>query len=213
MRKKLLLAAALIAGVASGAAAQEPIKFGVRAGLNVDNMSKDMELDSKIGFHLGAFADVPLQKLAPTAPEWLYGQVGLFLSTKGGKNEEKKGAKTYTYAVSMYYIEIPITASAKFTLTDDINLRLNFGPNLGFGVSGTYEHPDYSDPDKQAETKVFDKKGMDGSSFRFGLDFGGGIEYKQIYVGLNYDLGLTNIFDGKGDSKVSSFGISVGYKF
>jgi hypothetical protein len=209
--KKFILFAALAAGAMATAAAQEPIKFGARAGLNVDNMS---DLDSKVGFHLGGVADIPLATYAPTLPEWFYFQPGLYLSTKGGKKEKSSSGVTATSTISLYYVELPLLASVKFTLTDDIKVRAHFGPSIGVALSGKSKFKATGGGQTESEEDDIFGEGSKAGRFRFGLDFGAGVEYKQLYFGLGYDLGLTNI-DSEGDdaSKVSTFGISVGYKF
>ncbi|MDR1343693.1 MAG: PorT family protein [Prevotellaceae bacterium] len=228
MRKKLLLVATLIAGVAYGAAAQEPIKLGVRAGLNFDNQTSKFDSnsktgDSKVGFHLGGIADVPLANYAPSLPAWLYFQPGLYLTTKGTKSSEtdegydsqgRTFEVKYTNTTSLYYLEVPLRALAKFTLTDDIKVNVNFGPAIGVAVSGKEKSEKSGGGQSGTETvNIFDDK--DTGRFHFGLDFGGGIEYKQFYVGLGYDLGLSNMYTGDGDYSVknSTFSINLGYSF
>jgi hypothetical protein len=205
MRKQFLLAAALTAGVTFGAAAQTSIQFGARAGFNIDNMS---DYDSKVGFHLGGVVDVPLHTYAPALPKWLHAQTGLFLTTKGGTEETNLFGTSVRQTVSLYYLEMPIQASAKCPLTNNVNLRVNFGPSLGLALSGKWK---MSGGGQSQNADIFDND--DASRFRFGLDFGAGIEYKQLYFGLGYDLGLTDVTGGNNDSKVSTLGISVGYNF
>ncbi|MDR2813844.1 MAG: PorT family protein [Prevotellaceae bacterium] len=214
MRKKFILFAALAAGTITGAAAQEPITFGARAGLNFDSQklssgSKSETSDSKVGFHLGAVADVPLANFAPSLPAWLYVQPGLYLTSKGSK----WSGDSRTTTTSLYYLELPLLASVKYPLAGDINVRAHFGPSIGFAVSGKEKWERTSNGQKTSgESDVFDG---DYSWFHFGLAFGAGVEYKQFYLGLGYDLGLSNMDTGEGDDSLKNrtFGVSLGYNF
>jgi hypothetical protein len=221
MRKKLLLVAALIAGVASGAAAQEPIKFGVRAGLNFDNQtesrggSSSTSLGSKAGFHLGGIADIPLASFAASLPEWLYVQPGLYLTTKGAKDSQSSSGYSAEYTRSLYYLEVPIRALAKFPITDDIKVGVNFGPAIGVALSGKDKQEMTSGGVTTPSSGNTFKKGNNMGRFHFGLDFGAGVYYRQFYLGLNYDLGLSNMYTGSGNYSLKNrtFSISIGYSF
>jgi hypothetical protein len=198
MKTKILLFA-LAVTVTVGAAAQTPITFGVRAGLNFDNQSGGGEsADSKVGFHVGGIADIPLTNLAASLPEWFYLQPGLYLTTKGSKVGEA--------TISLYYLELPVLASAKFPLTGDINLRVHFGPSFGFAVSGKYKETE----DGETESHDIFGEGSDASRFNFGLVFGAGVEYSKFYAGLGYNLGLSSVSEKE---KNSTFGITLGYNF
>ena len=67
-----------------------------------------------------------------------------------------------------------------------------------------------------------DKEKGDLKRFDFGLSFGTGVSFDKFYVGLKYDLGLSNIGekdrwykgeDDKAKIKTGNFAISVGYNF
>ena len=79
--KKFLMTLA-VACFALTASAQEKgdFRFGVTAGMNVSNIT-DMEMDSRIGFHVGAKAEYNIT-------DNLYGNAALLFSQKGNKNEE-----------------------------------------------------------------------------------------------------------------------------
>jgi hypothetical protein len=191
--KKTILLFALAVIVTAGVAAQDTdaITFGVRAGVNFDNQSADgRSADSKVGFHVGAVADIPTTKLAASLPSWFYLQPGLYLTSKGSKVDGE--------TTGLYYLEVPVKASGKIALTDAINLRAHFGPSFAFAVSG-----------KAGDQDIFGE-GSDAKRFQFGLVFGAGVEFGKFYAGLGYDLGLTAVY---GKVKNSTFAISLGYNF
>lgn len=217
--KKIFLFAALAAGTITGAAAQEPITFGARAGLNFDSQkqsagNESKTLGNKAGFHLGAVADVPLASYVPSLPAWFYFQPGLYLTTKGSKESNSGQGFSVTSTASLYYLELPLLASVKYPLTDDIKVRAHFGPSIGFAVSGKAKiETTGGGQTESTEGNYFESDNR--SRFHFGLGFGAGVDYKQFYLGLGYDLGLSNIHSGEGDFSNTNrtFGISLGYNF
>ena len=94
----------------------------------------------------------------------------------------------------------------------DGNLIVNFGPYLGYAISGKYKN-DIADTDIEFGSDDTDKyKPFDmGANIGFGYMLGGGLSVK-----FNAQLGLINI-KPEGDSdnliKNNGFGLSVGYRF
>jgi hypothetical protein len=196
--KKFILFAALVAGGASGAAAEESIRLGARAGLNFDSQKYSnsgiyMTSNNKVGFHLGAVVDVPLASYAPSLPGWLYAQPGLYLTTKGGKGT--------TATHNLYYLELPLLASVKVPLADDFRVRADFGPSIGFALSGKYKAGSVG-------ANMFDND--EARRLHAGLSFGAGVEYRQFYLGVGYNLGLSSIY-ANSSVKNRTFGVSLGY--
>lgn len=76
--KKILLSLVAVVMVIAGANAQTA--FGLRAGANLANVGGDEADDAKmkIGYHIGAYANIGLTDMFAIEP-------GLLLSTKGAK--------------------------------------------------------------------------------------------------------------------------------
>jgi hypothetical protein len=211
--KKIILFAALVVGVIANAAAKEPIKFGVRAGLNFDSQKLSYEdesetSDNKIGFHLGAVADIPY------GPSWLYFQPGVYISTKGGKSSESGYGSSAKSTTSLYYVEVLLRDVVKFSLTNDVNLQVNLGPSIGVALSGKEKiEATGGGLTGAVEGDVFDNDDM--SRFHIGLNFGAGVEIKHFYLGLGYDLGLLSMYSGDEDISLTNrtLSVSLGYKF
>jgi hypothetical protein len=190
-----------------------------------------------IGFSVSAVADIQLI-------EFLYFQPGLMFSRKGGSmeneyeevergNTEKEKEET---TVASYYIDLPLNFSLKGNLANELALRAHFGPYIGFGLFGEMESKSkrsYEDTERNysKKMKLFSKeKDCDEdyddevcseytmfSRFNFGIDFGVGIEYSNLYLGVSYNYGLTNLASKDREDKDKIYertlGIMLGYNF
>lgn len=213
MKSKVLLIALTTIVFSMGAKAQD-ITFGVRAGLNFQNLNgKDADgnqVDNKMktGINLGVNAEIPI------APDF-YVQPGLLFSTKGAKD---KTYRKVNYRLS--YLEIPINLLYKPELGDG-KLLLGFGPYLAVGVGGSYTNANGNKSDYTFTNK---RRSTDGGAFVKRMDLGGnllaGYELSsKLSFQLNAQLGMINInphFTDRSDKsniKNTGFGVSVGYRF
>jgi hypothetical protein len=216
VKKAIFLAVALAA--VSSTYAQES-RFGIRAGLNLASIEVDEKgapaYDNTIGFHVGIIADIGINEL-------FYFQPGLLFSAKGAEysNESytSSGIRTeYELTASAYYLEIPLMASVKMDINESLALRLNAGPYIGFGITGTIEeefkvpmYPQYNESDSE---NVFKKGGF--KRLDFGIAFGSGLEFQNFYIGVNYGIGLNDVSDGYTNADIYNrcLGITLGYNF
>ncbi len=199
--------------------------FGLRAGVNFQNITgKDedgnkLENDLLTGFNVGINAEIPL------APQF-YLQPGLLFTTKGAKSEDLILGQTIKGKINIYYVELPLNFLYKPMLGQG-RLLMGFGPYVALGVGGkvTYEgggsslsediefkkNVKLSDPDD-----VFYVRPMDaGANLLFGYQFA-----NKVSIQLNAQLGLTKInpeYEGasndRTDAKNTGFGVSLGYRF
>lgn len=230
MQKLLLFASALLiegGGYLSDIQAQDKVTWGIRGGLNISNIGgnikdddhwggDDVSFPAKVGFNLGVIADIELGKS-------FYLQPGFYYSNKGFKQKyeysedgyEEKSVEKY----GLNYFEIPILASYKLNINDNLRWEINAGPYIAIGIAGkskykeeATDYPDYSvnvPAFGTGETEVEDSEGdkydtTKGSlkRFDFGLQFGTGLTIKDhYYVGLRYDLGLLNTCDNAEDGQ------------
>lgn len=205
------------------------VKFGVRAGLNLANMTVkdlgDAKLKMNTSFHVGGIVEYSLAETFSI-------ESGLLLSEKGTKEEYSLslGSVTITGAgtISPLYLEIPINALYKVDL-GSAKLHLFAGPYIGIGIGGKakIEYTATGLPsdvtlsslgieDESADIKFGTEDDSDLKGTDFGLNIGAGIEIKNLLVRAQYGLGLSNL-DPKGlsvnDTKNRVIGISLGYMF
>jgi len=183
------------------------VKYGVKAGLNLANISEKSSLGSenegktsKIGFHFGGTAEFP-------ASEAVSVQTGLLFSSKGYKIS-LEGASG---SMNVNYLEIPINTIYKIEIGSS-KLCLSAGPYLAYAVSGSAKLGDLELDVNIGSDDTDTFKALD-----YGLNIGAGVELNdKITIGLQYGIGLANIssYTGYGSSaKNNVFGISVGYMF
>lgn len=199
-RKTLLTLAAILAfGITAGAQG-----LGVNAGVNFFNQTRKSngnkvdDLKMLTGFHIGVDYEIGV------APDFYFAP-GLQFSTKG-TNVDFVDTKAV-----MNYFEVPLNLVYK-PLLGDGNLIVNFGPYLGYAISGKYKN-DIADTDIEFGSDDTDNyKPFDmGANIGFGYQLGMGLSFK-----LNAQLGLINILpDGDSDNLVKNngFAFSVGYRF
>lgn len=204
------------------------ISFGVRAGMNISSMGGDFkktfsestDLNSKVGFNIGAIVDIPVWKE-------LYVQPGLFFTTKGAKSKfaesNEEDGETFKYeekgTFNAMYLEIPILLSYRFNLNENIKWHINFGPYIALGIGGKAKFENTENEEKE-EADFFGKSEDSFGFNRFdaGLSFGTGLSFKHYYIGLQYELGLTNAankdyWGEKTSIKMNNLAISLGYNF
>ncbi len=178
----------------------QPITFGIRGGINwaKQNVSYDgysFSPKNNVGFNVGVSVDIPMF-------ESLYLQSGLYYTVKGYKLEEDG----YTEKATPSYLELPILASYRYNFSDFTQLQINFGPYIAYGIAGKYKWDDGDD-----DIDYFDD---DIKRFDAGLAIGAGMTFGHFFLGVNYDLGLTNILkESDGSLKNRCQSINVGYNF
>lgn len=224
--KYLLKTFAISALIALSFQTQAQIKFGVKAGLNVNNISQnfkdsDGEFGTKmrLAYNIGAITDFGLSDFVSL-------QTGLSLTSKGYSYdfkedlEEDENIDGYDRVI-LNYLEIPIHIAYKVN-----NFQIYAGPYLAFGIGGknkwdykyTYDGDSESDKDEYKLNPIFGKVKEgdlgddDGaySAFDYGLDFGFGYQAGSILINAGYSLGLGNINPGYegGDYDPKDFKIS-----
>lgn len=183
--------------------ADQPVTFGIRGGVNFAKQTAssdgyDFSAKNNVGFNVGVCVDIPLL-------ESLYLQSGLYYTVKGYKIEEGSEKEKATPS----YLEIPILASYRYNFSNSTQLQINFGPYLAYGIAGKYK---WEYDSKNEDEKYFDDD--DIKKFDAGLAFGAGITFSHIFVGINYDLGLTNVWkDSDISLKNRCLSINLGYNF
>lgn len=213
--KTFLVAVALLIGVSANAQ-DKPLIFGVKAGMNLSNVSGDgaKGSDAKIGFNVGLTLDYALS-------QDLYLMTGLEFTMKGAKDEGSisEGGVSFTgkETSNPMYLQVPIHIGYKFAIADNTNLVLHVGPYIAYGIAGKYKLEGTGSVEGisgQIKPEVDFFSDNIAKRFDFGLGLGVGVEFGKFGVGLGYDLGLANISQNK-DAKLRNMNayLTVGYKF
>lgn len=203
MKKIIILAIGLFA--AGAANAQSPIRFGVKAGVNLPNIIKDdgnnnFKTKVNTGFNAGVTLDINLIKGIAFTPELLY-------STKGYKAETALGEFTQT----THFIDVPILASINIGGT---GLNLVAGPQVSFLLStknkfdsnfGTVEQEYNEDSDKF-------KKSLVGGVIGFRYDVNDKIDIHGRYA-LDFQKNNEDGTKRTPEYKNQVFSIGLGLKF
>ena len=208
MKKILLL---LLATLYLGGLRAQEVKLGVFTGMNISSPS---ELDSKLGFNIGAKGELQFQNN-------MYLELGLSLSSKGWKSKGYYDAttqETKTWKGTPYYLEIPLHLGYKVSVGENIKFLGSVGPYVGLGVFGksTYR---VESKNKVMKTTTSDNLFKDKLQERFdwGVGVNLGVEIHNHYqLSLGYNLGLKNIYKkekGQGDSKNRVLNVSFAYLF
>ncbi|WP_160137737.1 porin family protein [Chryseobacterium sp. c4a] len=194
--KKIFLGLALVVGTFSFAqktssnTASSPVRFGLKAGLNISSLSGN-DTKSKAGFYGGVFANIPVAQDFSVQPEVLY-------SGMGAKDKNNSDVK-----LNLDYLAVPVM----FQYNALPNLYVEAGPQFSFLLSSKV---------KTNNGSYDAKDGM--KTFDFGLGLGAGYYFTpNIGVNVRYVAGLSDIFkdrpSGSDSTKNGAFQVGLAYKF
>lgn len=207
MKKNILSLAVLIAALSFALPSQAQVKFGVKAGLNMNSVSlKDykgnLDGDNRTGFFAGVTADVtiPLAGLGVEA-SLLYDNKSIALSD--GTNESKK---------TLHYVSLPINAKYTIGFSSLASVYFATGPQFSWNVG-----------DRNWAPKNI-QAGWELKKSEFSWNVGAGVTaLKHIRVGYNYNIGIgktaeatvlgTAINGVKGKLKNNTHQVSLTYIF
>ena len=199
--KKILVLFALTAIAMVSVNAQDNLKWGVMAGMNVSKYTFT-GFDNRVGFHAGVKAELGLSQEASGA----YMDFAALLTLKGAKID---GGSIATVKFNPYYLEIPVHVGYKYAVNENFALFGSVGPYLAVGLFG------------KAKLSIgnaigdwADIEGMDGfKRYDLGLGLKAGVEFNKKYqVALSYDFGLIDVQKDLG-MKNRNLMISLGYMF
>lgn len=205
------------------------VKLGVRAGLNLTNLSQhkngqQVSGDFQTGFHAGLTADIKINNP-------FFFQSGILYTTKGFKNADAVKVST-----TARYVEIPLNIIYKPPIARE-HLFVGLGPYIAYGLGGKWNMPASSDGPSPRPAFSGDLQFVNdthrynyyfitpGEKYTFGkaLDWGFNIlvggAFQQFSIQLNGQFGMANIapkVDGEATSdklRNVGIGLSVGYKF
>ena len=208
--KKVLLFFALVAISVVSINAQDNLKWGVMAGMNVSKYTIT-GFDSRIGFHAGVKAELGLSQEASGA----YMDFAALLTLKGAKIDAGSLA---SFKMNPYYLEVPVHIGYKYAVNDDFALFGSAGPYIAVGLFGKAKAKVDGDlvdlgefGGNSASEDIFGDDGF--KRFDFGLGLKAGVEFSKKYqVAISYDFGLVEVAKDLG-MKNRNLMISLGYMF
>ncbi|MET4138452.1 porin family protein [Pedobacter sp. UYP1] len=203
MKKIFILAIGLF--VATAASAQDRIKFGVKAGLNLSDIIKgdgNNNFDTKVktGFNAGVTVEIPLIAGLAFTPEVLYSQKGYKLTSSLGE-----------FRQTTSFIDVPILAS--FRLGSSFNIVA--GPQVSFLLStknkfdngfGTVEQTNV-----EGDSDRF-KKSLVGGLIGFRYDVNDKFDIHGRYA-LDFQKNNENGTSSTPEFRNQVFSVGVGIKF
>lgn len=216
----------------------QDIKFGAKIGLNLSNLRGDYpaainEHNSKIGFHIGGFAQYGINDKFTLQPELLFSTQG---NTYGYKTYY--GGGTYydgaEYNLKLNYLNLPIIL--KYKIIE--KLSVEFGPQIGYLMSAKTKvdvTEDSRDPSQNYSVEidmlndgVYNFGGTTVQSkasanrLDFSLNLGASYDItEKIFIEGRYNLGLSKVDKNSTNGtatnswnmKNSVFQLSAGYRF
>lgn len=191
--KKFFLGLAIIAGTLSfaqekAASSASPVRFGLKAGLNVSTISSD-DAKAKAGIYGGVFANIPVASDFSIQPEVLYNGMG-------AKNRDYSDVR-----LNLDYISVPVMVQYNVLPA----LYLEAGPQFSFAINKKIKGDGGS-----ADVSRFYK------GFDFGLGLGAGYYFEQGFgVTARYVAGLTDIIENNQTDAIRNgvFQVGIAYKF
>jgi hypothetical protein len=211
--KKILLS--LLLSVLSLSAIAQNLEFGVKGGVNfvktnIPSQYKDDPLVSGktlTTFSVAAFMDFKFGNFSY--------QPAVSFTGKGRqvfyKGQEADGIDV-TEKNNLYYLQVPMNIIYRLPITMG-NLYAGVGPYVAVGLLGKTKY--ITSATTETHNIKFGNNETDIKSTDFGADIIAGLKLKNgLLIGLNYDLGLTNISNNKGDNiKNRVLGVSAGFVF
>jgi hypothetical protein len=206
---------------------QAQITLGFRAGVNLS--------DYRFSFGSGTGIPDPNTTKIPLLNLGIPVEIGLskLFAVQAELNFIQKGFKVRNEIViqttstvsdnqlTVNWIELPILAKVKFGDPQDFSGGIFIGPSFGFGISGNTSVTTTTTQSGKSTTTTDNKtlsfKDDKHSQFDFGLNFGGDVQYKSVFLDLRYQLGLTNmITEASASSDISAktrgISITLGYR-
>jgi hypothetical protein len=212
--KKTILSLLTVVGLAGTALAQTtPVKFGIKAGVTLPNMTlsaggASVNFDSKTSFYVGGTADISLSNIFSLQP-------GLSLVNKGTKINEASFSfdgdeitDAGSGTLNFMYIEVPVNLLANFDAGTG-KFFVGGGPYYGIAIDAYAKSEGVKEDIEIGGDQDNLKRGEFGFNFLGGYQLSNGL---NIHAG--YGLGITSVIpDQDANIKLKNRVFSVGLGF
>ena len=208
MKKNILSLAVLVAALCFALPSQAQVKFGVKAGLNVDNVNlknaqANISAKNRTGFFAGVTADVTV----PLAG--LGADIALLYDNKVIGIEDGMGNEANK---TLHYIDMPINAKYTVGLSSLASVYVATGPQFSWNIGDRHWTPQNVTQDWEIKKSEF--------SWNVGC---GVTALSHVRVGYNYNIAIgktaefdlltTGVKGAKGKLKNNTHQISLTYLF
>ncbi len=188
--------------------------FGVRLGVNLPALyfrgMGGVPTETLTGLRVGAVYGIQLTNELP-----LFVELGLNYSEKGARVEGNFAREQIDY--KMRYLDLPFVLKYKFDLgADDFTLQPFFGGYAAMGVAGKARYYHSREKLSTFRHNLF-------NVFDCGFRMGCGAAYRNFYLELSYEVGMTNVahsdfrdldYDDFDDNiRTGNLSVSVGLDF
>jgi hypothetical protein len=206
---------------------QSSAQIAIKAGVNFASISESATLEgyeslknnSVAGLQAGLSFDLGLSKVFTIQPELLFIQ-------KGGKstyviNSDNKIVSRLYYN----FVEVPVLAKLKFFDEDGSGFYVVGGPFIGLAFSGKQKVSTTLLGNTTTDERTFefenDTEGERQRRTDFGVSFGAGVKFGQIFIDARYNLGINNLLDNDANNqndtdpyrRTRGIGLVLGYEF
>jgi len=182
-------------------------RIGIKGGINIANL----EFPSNYNFGANISpSDFNLIHVGFVCEGKIVGgfhyNTGLFYSEKGYRENytAENGDITLLGWDKYQYLEIPFNFEMKTLLKGKTYFFIQGGPYGGYAITGTsYWY---------GETGTIDYERMGMNRYDYGLGFGGGFEFGDLVLSINYQKGFANLNQHSGveiKNKVLQFSIAI----
>lgn len=214
--KKIILGMAVVASsVAFGQ------KFGMKAGANLSNLSSDgalTETKAKVGFNVGAFANIPVGATLSIQPEIMYNKLGTKTTLNlFGINTQGRELPKVENTMNLDYISVPVMV--QYHIVPSL-LYVEAGPEFSYLITSNVK-TSISNGNVATEVddainhfkETFKKENL--NSMNFGVAIGAGVNITNTFgVNARYVAGITDSTKKSGGSnKNSVIQLGLSYSF
>jgi len=175
--------------------------LGVRVGINTSNRTLNSDAIPGYnhqgwgtGFDAGVVADINIR-------DYLSIQPGVFFESRSGHSSfVTEGGDPSTELVYLtqeahrrtYNLAIPVLASVRFNVTENLRWMVEAGPYVSFVLSSKFKNKSLVATDPSAAALMFSQK---PASTDFGFKLGTGLQFfDHYYVGVHYLAGATKAY-------------------
>ena len=192
------------------------VQLGIRAGVNsatlkFNNPSQNATQQARIDFQGGFLLDVPLTRSLSLQPALLISTKGTRINTVAIDSSRTPAATPITNTIKLLYVELPVLALYRFTISPSLRLYGGAGPYLGMGIGGRLTSTFVLIGEHEAR---FGSGGVGSNTFRrfdYGLSGAAGLEWHRLLLGVSYEYGLVDLGSAFTKSYHRTLGLSVGF--